>query len=379
MKKAFKIIGHYFEKLDKLLLTTVLICSGLSVILLYSIYKNDVSASVIPLTYKTQFLATVIGIGFALILSLIDYNKLAKLWYLYAPVGIFLVLLTFTSIGTGRKGEFADDRAWLDLGFTSIQPSEFLKLAFILSFSYHLSKVQDKVNKPFNLLMLCIHGAIPLGLVVLQGDDGTAIIFAVIFFVILFIGGLSWKYILSLIVASPILILIGWSKILSDNQRDRIRIIFNPELDPLGLGHQQIQGKIALGSGQLYGKGLFGGNYMYVSEMHNDFILSYIGQTIGFIGCVTVCVIIGVMCLKLLINAFTAKDILGRFICVGVFAMIFTHVFLNIGMVLGVMPVIGVPLPFISAGGSSVLSMYIAIGLALSVYAHSEKKNALFY
>lgn len=379
MKKALMIVGHYFKKLDKLLLLAVLACSALSVMLLYSICVNKVSSFVYPSTYKTQIIATFLGLFCVFILSLIDYNKLAKLWFLYAPAAIFLVGLTFTKLGAVREGSNADDRAWLDIGITSIQPSEFLKLAFILSFSYHISKVGDKINKPLNILALCVHGAIPIGLIALQGDFGTALVFVAIFLTILFVGGISWKYVVSAIIASPLLGVFAWNFILKDNHRKRILIIFKPELDPLVTGLQQTQGKIALGSGQIFGKGMFGGDYSYVAEVQNDFIFSYIGQVFGFLGCIAFCAIMGFICFKLILNGHHAKDKLGQLISIGVFALIFVHVFMNIGMVLGVMPVIGVPLPFVSAGGSSVLSMYIAIGFALSVYAHSEKNNNLFY
>lgn len=379
MQKVMTVIWHYLKKMDKLLVLAVLACSGLSVVLLYSIYANKASSFVYPSTYKTQFVATGLGLICALVLSMIDYNRLAKLWYIYAPAGVFLVLLTFTPLGMMREGTTADDRAWLNIGVTSIQPSEFLKIAFIVSFSYHLSKVKDKINEPLNLLLLCLHGAIPIGLIALQGDGGTAIVFGVIFVMMFFIAGLSWKYILALVLASPLIGILGWNFILTDNQRDRVLITFNPEMDPLGLGHQQIQGKIALGSGQLYGKGLFGGDYMYVSEMHNDFIFSYLGQVLGFIGCIALCGVIIFIAIKILYDGIIAKDNIGKYICTGVFAMFFTHVVLNIGMVLGVMPVIGVPLPLISAGGSSVLSMYLAFGLVFSVYHHNERNKSIFY
>ncbi len=377
MKRIFKMITTYFKKLDKVLLTLSLACSALGIILIYSIYKNRVSGFVFPSTYKTQAIATFLGVGMLFLLSLIDYQKLARLWFLYMPPSVLLVLATFTGLGIQREG--ADDKAWLNIGVTSIQPSEFLKLAFILSFAYHLSKVQGKVNKPMNILLLLCHAFIPIGLIILQGDFGTALVFVMIFLVMLFVGGISWKYVVAALAASPILIFIAWNFVLQPLHKNRILILFNPELDPLGAGNQQRQGKIALGSGQLFGKGLFGGKYSYVSEVQNDFIFSYLGQTLGFIGCMIFCVVICVICLRLISNGTAAKDKLGQLISVGVFALIFTHALMNIGMVLGVMPVIGVPLPFVSAGGTAVLSMYIAVGLAMSVYSHSEKNNTLFY
>jgi len=378
VNKYLKIFWKFVKKLDKMLLLAVTACSFLGIILIYSIFKNRVSVGyVFPSTYKTQFIAMVLGCSVAIILSLIDYQKLAKLWFLYMPAAVGLVFLTFTGLGKQRAG--ADDKAWLDIGVTTIQPSEFLKLAFILSFAYHLSKVHDKVNQPLNIFLLCVHGCFPIGLIALQGDFGTALVFTAIFLTMLFVGGISWKYVISALLASPILGLIAWNFLLQSNHKKRILIIFNPALDPLGAGNQQRQGKIALGSGQLFGKGLFGSDYSYVSEVQNDFIFSYLGQTLGFVGCVALISVLFIICIRLIRNSFMAKDKLGKYISVGVFSLLFTHTLLNIGMVLGVMPVIGVPLPFVSAGGTAVLSMYIAIGLAMSVYSHSEKKSSIFH
>ena len=376
MKKIIKIVSSFIKKIDKLLLLAILLCSALSMMLLYSIVKNKVSSFVYSSTYKTQIVAIFLGLIIALLLSLFDYEKIAKLWFLYMPASIIMVLLTFTPLGFRREG--ADDKAWLNFGIMTIQPSEILKLAFILSFAYHLYKVGEKINKPLNILLLCFHGAVPVGLIALQGDDGTAIVFAVIFLTMLFIAGISWKYVLGAIIASPLLVLIGWNFVLLPHQKNRIKIVFDPTLDPLGTGYQQHQGKIALGSGQLFGKGLFGGDYTYVSEVQNDFIFSYLGQTLGFVGCIAFCCIVVFICIKILSDGNAAREPLGKYICTGVFAMLFVHYVLNIGMVLGVMPVIGVPLPFVSAGGTAVLSMYTAIGLVLSVYRYSEKTASIF-
>ncbi len=376
MKIVFNIIRQYFKKLDKPLFLVVFACSCLSVVLLYSIVYNKVISN-IGTPYKTQAISIVIGAFCALFLSAIDYQKLAKLWFLYAPASLLLVLLTFTGLGYQRAG--ADDKAWLNLGFMTLQPSEFLKLAFILSFSYHLSKVSGEINSLKNLALLCLHAAIPAGIIALQGDFGTAMVFLAIFVFMMFSAGLSFKYIIAALIVAPIAAVTAWFFVLQPVHKKRIMVLFNPDLDPLGVGNQQRQGKIALGSGKMLGKGLFGGDYSYVPEVQNDFIFSYVGQTLGFVGCIILVGALGFICIKIIINGRMAKDDLGKNICVGVFGLIFTHCFINIGMVLGVMPVIGVPLPFISAGGTAMLSMYIAIGLVMSVHAHSDKNYAIFY
>jgi rod shape determining protein RodA len=293
------------------------------------------------------------------------------------PVALVLVGLTFTSLGYGR-GE-ADDIAWLDLGIVSIQPSEILKIAFLLSFSMHLSKVGSEINNFGHFLLLCIHGLIPIGIVAIQGDYGTAIVFGFMFAFMMLFGGLSVKYILPILASVPVVVYFLWTYVLGTTHKERIMVLFNPGSDPLGIEYQQNLGKLSLAEGGLFGKGLFKDEYTFVPEMHNDFIFAFVGQALGYVGCVVVLLVFTLICIKLLVNAMHAKDMLGKSICIGTFAMIFIHCIMNIGMVLGVMPVIGVPLPFMSAGGTAMLSMFVAIGLVLSTHSHKEKRKRMFY
>lgn len=378
MNTLVKKISKYYKRLDKGLLITVTVCALIGVIMLYSMYKVGIG-DIEKRTYIIQLISTGLGIAVCFIIASIDYHHLVKLWFLYAPASIALVLLTFTGLGLQRAG--ADDRAWLNLGFTTLQPSEFLKLAFILTFSFHLYKDEENINHPLHLLLLIIHGAIPIGLVALQGDYGTAMVFILMFVVMLFSAGLSIKYIIAAIVITPPAIYLLWNYGLQSLHKNRILVLIHPGTDPMGLEYQQNLGLAALGSGKLFGKGLFGNkdDYVIVPEMHNDFIFSYIGQVFGFVGAIAVILILAYICIKILNNSRNTMDKLGKLICLGTFAMIFTHCFMNIGMVLKVMPVIGIPLPFFSAGGTALLSMYIAIGLVLSCYAHNDKKYRMFY
>lgn len=378
MKAILGIILQYFKKLDKKLFLVVVACGAFSVLLLYSIVQNGLVSYLTPRVYKTQLITLGTGALAALILSGIDYNKLAKLWFLYAPLALGLVILTFTALGTQREGSIAEDKAWVDLGFMTVQPSEFLKLAFIMTFAIHLAKVGKSMNRPLHLLLLCAHGAVPVLLVAAQKDYGTALVFFVIFLFMLICGGLSIKYIVAGLIALPAFAVFLWFFVLQGVHKSRILILFNPDMDP-DISRQQTQGKIALGSGQLTGKGLFGGEYSYVSEVHNDFIFTFVGQALGFVGCMFLLGALVFICIKIIVNGHNAKDPLGKNICVGVFGMIFTHIVLNLGMVLGVMPVIGVPLPFVSAGGTAMLSMFLGIGLVMSTYSHSKRGYAVFY
>lgn len=376
MDKILKVIWQYFKKLDKLLFISVCAVGFFSVVLMYSLVENDVVNKTSSM-YKVQFIALCIGAFAALVMSGLDYRKFTKLWFLYVPLGVGLVLLTFTPLGIQVEG--ADDKAWIDLGFTTLQPSEFLKVVFIMSFALHLNKVGDKLNNIVNVLLLCLHGAVPVLIVAAQGDDGTAIVFLAIFVAMIFSAGLSYKYILPCIAVTPVGLYVLWNYFLLYHQKMRFLVVIDEELDPIGYGYQQRLGKIALGSGGLFGKGLFSDTYAFVPEAQTDFIFTYVGQCFGFIGCTALILVLGFICLKIVSDSRITRDNTGKYICIGVASMIFIHCVLNIGMVLVVTPVIGVPLPFVSQGGTAMLSSFLGIGLVLSTYSHSEKKYRVFY
>lgn len=383
MKVILRHILNYFRRLDKILILLVCAACALGICLLYSLVQNSATQSITNAAMdmgiiKTQAVAAMLGLGASLVIAAIDYRWFSKLWFIYLPATIGLTLLTFTSLGTsGLEG--ADDKAWIDLGFMTIQPAEFLKLAYILSLSYHCFRSKEFFNNPLNILALCVHGGLPIVLVMLQGDDGTAVVFMFIFLAIIFAAGISIKYILGAGIIAPFAFIIMWNYYLQPVHKNRILLIIDPgKYSNADLLYQTNHSLIALGSGQLRGKGLFGGEYSYVPACHNDFILSYAGQTLGYIGCLFIVLLLAVICLRILANGLRCADPLGKYICTGVFAYIITHCILNIGMVTGVTPVIGIPLPFLSAGGSAMLTVTVAMGLVLSVYFHSAKFDTLF-
>ena len=374
--KILNAFTAYFKKLDKMLFLFSAALSVLSVVLLHSIVANGVSTvTVTSSLYRNQALITAAAWVMALILCAIDYHKVIKLWVLYAPVAIVLSLLVFTKLGI----EVAEDRAWIDLGFITLQPSELLKITFITTFALHLSKVGDRINNIGHVLLLILHAALPTLIVVAQGDDGTACVFIMIFVIMMYSAGISWLYIFPCIIALPVGLWFVWEHVMKDFQKMRFRVLFNDELDPLGIGYHQRVSKLALGSGQIFGKGLYGTDYVKVPEAANDFIFSYVGQCFGFVGCIAVIAVLLFISLKILVDSRVARDPLGKLICIGVFAMIITHSILNLGMVFGMLPVIGVPLPYLSQGGTSVLAVYIGIGLVMSTASHNEKQYKMFY
>lgn len=379
MRSAFKKLPAEKHSIDIGLLFAVTLCAAISSLLIYSIVENKVLDGIGSSYWKTQLFSMGVGVVGAVIMSFIDYHKLVKLWFIYAPAALLLVALTFTSLGYQREG--ADDKAWLNLGFVMFQPSELMKLAFILTFSYHLSRDEEEMNKPSHMALLIAHGLLPIGLVGLQGDYGTAIVFAAIFAFMICSANISWKYLL----AAPFVIAAGiaamWFFLLGTEHKKRILILFHPGSDPEYIEYQQDLGLAALKSGGVFGKGLFSGNeeYIAVPEMHNDFIYTYAGQVFGFVGSMGLLIVLMYICLKIFGDSRVTRDHLGKYICMGAFGLVFSHCIMNIGMVLKVAPVIGVPLPFLSAGGTAMISMYAVIGLVLSTYSHRAKNYNVFY
>lgn len=323
-----------------------------------------------------QFAASFVGIVIAIFISQIDYQEICKIWYVWAGIALLLVLLTFTPLGLNVSG--TDDTAWLGFPFSNpkitFQPSELLKIAFIISFAVHLEKVKEHINRPLILLSLCLHGGFATGLIFLQGDDGTALVFAFIFVMMLFVAGLHWGYIVGAIAAIGAAIPFVWSHL--DAQKvDRIKALIYVEEYAQTEGWQQASGINAIGSGQIWGVGYLQGGGEGLFARSNDFIFSVAGEEFGFIGATILLIILGAMVLCLLRTAKHANDPKGTYICVGFAALIAAQSIINIGMVLRVLPVIGITLPFFSAGGSSVATLYLGVGLCLSVYYQSKTRN----
>lgn len=368
IKSIFGSISYYVKNTDKWL---VLLCCTASVysVVLTGIVHSELAS---PRVIVVQAGAALIGLIGALIMSGIDYHTMASLWKIHVPFTMGLVLLTFV-LGLQRAG--ADDRAWLQLPFgLTLQPSELLKISFILTFSLHLSKVRDNINEFRNVVLLCIHGAVPVLLIHVQGDDGTALIFLVMFLFMMFAAGISWKYIAVAFTVGAVAVPAAWfGGLITPDQKLRFLSIINPALaDPQGIDYQQYNGRVAIGSGQIFGSGIFSGDHYYVPEIHNDFIFSFIGEALGFVGCIATLVLLGAICFKIFAITRHCSDSLGYFICIGVFAMLSFQIIVNVGMCLSVLPVIGLTPPFISAGGTSVVTLYLGIGLALSVYFHNK-------
>ncbi len=381
MGTVFKKLPASKHNIDLGLLFAVSLCAGISSMLIYSIVKSGISENegVGDSYWQTQLISAGLGIVTALIISFIDYRKLVRIWWIFVPITLILVALPFTALGYQRDG--ADDQGWIRVFGISMQPSEVMKIAFILTFSYHLSRDEEDMNKPFHMLLLMIHGMIPIGIVALQGDYGTAIVFASILGFMLISSKISWKYIIAAPFVIAGVVAVMWFNFLSSFHKQRILILFHPGTDPENIEYQQDLGLAAIKSGGVFGKGLFSGRkeYIYVPELHNDFIFAHVGQVFGFVGSIGIIIVLAYIVLKIFADSRITRDRLGRFICMGAFGLFFTHCIMNIGMVLKVAPVIGIPLPFLSGGGTAMLSMYAVIGLVISTYSHRAVTYNVFY
>jgi rod shape determining protein RodA len=294
-----------------------------------------------------------------------DFRLLGSMTYLlYLFSLLTLVLVLF--FGDLRKGS----QSWFELGPISFQPAELAKIGVVFILARYLSeRSEDRTKFRYIFFALLLTG-LPMGLIILQPDLGTSLVLIPVLFGMLFVAGARMRYLLGLvglgIGALPVL----WS-FLHEYQRLRILIFVNPNLDPLGAGYNAIQSKIAVGSGGLLGKGWLEGTQSqlrFLPERHTDFIFSVLGEEWGFIGCFAVLFAYFLWVLGGFQVARESKDLFGRFLAVGFVLLISSHVIINTGMTVGVMPITGIPLPFMSYGGSHLIVMMACLGLLENIH-----------
>lgn len=366
--KFIKSIQEYFKRSDKLLWFITISISTYCLLLLYSVSRAGKNF------FYIQLFAILIGYVGAILLSFVDYRGLANLWYAIAIVGVLLIVYTLI-FGISVEGSAGvNAKAWIKLpGGITFQPSELVKIFFIITFSKHLSIVKENGNiKSFkSVMLLAIHALVPVGLTHLQGDDGAAIIFFFMFLFMSFAAGVQYRYFIALFAIILSAIPFVWNYILAPYQKNRLINQFNPESDPLGTGYQQIQSQISIGSGQLTGRGFFKGprvGHAIVPVQESDFVFSVAGEELGFIGCVLLILLIFLLLLKVVFIARKSCDSLGYIMCYGFLGLVASQTLFNLGMCLFVLPVMGVTLPFFSAGGSSSSCLYLGIGLLENIY-----------
>ncbi len=314
---------------------------------------------------RRQAIWVAVGMGGLLLAASIDYiNYYRWSWYLYSCNIIFLVLVLF--VGRDAGGSFR----WINLGFFDFQPSELAKLIVIISLARLLVDLQNRLPSLIRSLPLLLLFIIPpILLIFMQPDLGTALVFIVLYFAMLFMAGVPLVNLILMACAGLATIPLFWSRLL-DYQKMRLLVFLNPELDPLSYGYQLSQSMIAIGSGGVGGKGLFEGtqaHLQFLPEQHTDFIFSVLGEELGFLGAVLLLFLYFLLIYRILKIGSFSKDRFGALLCLGVAALIAFQVMVNIGMSLGIMPVTGLPLPFMSYGGSAMIVNMASLGVVLSV------------
>jgi rod shape determining protein RodA len=363
MKTVFNTVWRYIKRTDLSLIFLALLATGYGFILVYSVTPNS------GRTILIQVAGIAIGIISMIIVSKIDYHNIAKAWK-YIAIGCILLLLLTLVIGKSRAG--SSDKSWIWLGPVTIQPSEFVKVAFAVTFAKHYDMVKEDVSSPRNVILLTIHGLIPICILLLQKDIGMMLVFILMFIFMMFAANVKLIYFVVAgtitLISSPLI----WEKVLGTTQKNRILSLFDP-IKYAADAYQQTQGRITLGSGGLFGYGLFNdsitqGSASLLPEKQNDMIFAVAGQELGLIGCIAILIIFTMLLIRIILISRKSKDNLGAIICIGIFASFSVQMMVNIGAVLVIFPITGISLPFFSSGGSSIVSCFLAIGLVLSVY-----------
>jgi len=341
-----------------LVLVSVIACYGL--VILTSAVEQDMT------TVRAQVIRLIVAFGVMIVMAQIPprlYLRLASSLYL---VGVILLLLVFL-FGAESKGA----TRWLRVGPVGFQPSELMKLALPMALAWYLHD-RRLPPRPRHVGVAALIIAVPVMLIYPQPDLGTAILVAASGVLVLFVAGISWRYIFSLlgllIVSAP-----GLWLLITDYQRGRILTLFDPERDPLGSGWNIIQSMTAIGSGGLLGKGLFDGTQSqldFLPESRTDFIIAVLAEEMGLVGVVVLLILY--MCLigRGVMIAIAAQDTFGRLLAASITFTFFVYVFVNIGMVSALLPVVGVPLPLVSYGGTSMLTLCAGFGILMSIHSH---------
>ncbi len=344
-------------------LTLCLVCVGIVTVYSAVAVGDSVSSSSL---YIKQMIWYGVGLLVMAAVFMIDYRHFDRWAYgIYGVCQILLAaVLLFGSYGGGSK-------RWLGFGPVHLQPSELVKIAVVFVLAHYYSRAMEPKGLTLReLIKPMLLAGLPFALIVKQPDLGTAMLVLLIALSITVFAKIEWKTLVLLICAGAASTMMAWLFFLERYQKQRILTFLDPDRDPLGTGYHIIQSKIAIGSGRIFGKGLFQGTQntlSFIPEQHTDFIFSVWAEEFGFLG--SVCVILAFMILIIwgLRIAHECRDLFGTLLSVGATAMIFWQMVINISMIMGLMPVVGMPLPFISYGGSSIVAILICIGLLLNV------------
>ncbi len=353
------------NRTDWILIGTSTVLAMFGLLMIYSATRATGTISM-----ERQMMFAAVGAVMALVMSLIDYRDLRH----RVPVVFGLTVLALVAVFffPARNGA----QRWIPMGPFAFQPAEFAKIVAILASAAILAPERPNYDtsrlKWSRILMVLGIVAPVMGLIFIEPDLGTMLVFVFVAFVMFFAAGASWRQVAIMTFGGiSAVVLAFWSGLIADYQLARFRVLIDQDLDPQGIGYNLLRSKLAIGSGQLTGRGLFQGdatNFRYIPEQETDFIFTAVGEQLGFVGGLLVLLAFGVVLWRLLVIAANARDRFGALVTIGIAAMLMFQVFVNVGMTVGIMPITGIPLPFMSLGGSSFQVTTMALGIANSVW-----------
>ncbi|MBK9740453.1 MAG: rod shape-determining protein RodA [Actinobacteria bacterium] len=377
--------GHdgrgYWRDLDWILLVAALAVTVFGSMLVWSASKADMASGSDPQSYLKRHLINVaIGIALGFLASRIDYRWLRAYTPLIYGLSVFLLFLPFVP-GVGAR--IAGARAWIDLpGGMTIQPSEFAKVAVILMMAVLLSEKRDIESEPRDrdVLLSLMVAVLPILIILVQNDTGTVLILGSVALSIIAVSGARTRWVIGLIGGAIIGVMLAIQLgLLKEYQVQRLTSFMNPSADVTNAAYNSNQARIAIGGGGWFGYGLFQGPQTqgkFVPVNESDFIFTVVGEELGFLGAAVLIVLLGVVLWRAVVIAYRADDLFGRLVATGIVAWLAFQMFENIGMSLGIMPITGIPLPLVSAGGTSMMATWIAVGLLQNVRLHAVRAGA---
>lgn len=358
-----------FKRVNIYLLLSILSLNIIGLINLLSATTNI--AKHLKGVFNDQIIWNGIGWAFLIFLTFTSYRLFVRYaYYLYA-----LNIAALVAVMVIGKSSYGAQR-WIDLGFFNYQPSETMKLAMILVLAKYLSRFDPRTGLSFkDLFVPAILIGIPFTLTAKQPDLGTALLVLMISGLMLLTMRIRWRVLITALCLALVAGPIAWKVGLKTYQKNRVLTFLYPNRDPRGAGYNSIQAKIAVGSGQLFGKGFRNGSQSqleFLPEKQTDFIFCVLSEEHGFLGCIATLGVYAILLLSIIQTAISSKDMYGSLVCIGVFSLILWHVFINTAMVTGLLPIVGVPLPLISYGGTSTLTIMIGLGWVSSVYFRKD-------
>lgn len=364
----FNINKKNINKMDKLLLLSIFILVIYGLVVLFS-----AGSSLSNHYFRKQMIATIIGLLVVLFIISIDIQTIKRFYIpMYVISNLLLVLVLFLGVGDEWGA-----RSWFKFGPINFQPSEITKIVLVISLAKIIENNKNTLNNPKTLLKVLIFAFTPVLLILKQPDAGTAMVYTFIIIVMLFSAGIDWKYILGAFILGIISIPFVYFR-LDQFQRDRILNFLHPERDLSNTGWQALQGKIAIGSGKITGEGFLQGvqsQYNFIPEKQTDFIFAVLVEEFGLIGGILLIGLYGFMLYRCVVIAQNSDNLYSKLLTMGFSAMFLFHIFENIGMTIGVMPITGIPLPFFSYGGTFQIINLISIGLIISSSIQKDPLN----